>query len=310
MSHSHAQQLKTLIQDKQHQILSRLHAKHPQTLKQLHSRNIIPGKLRKFAAQALATTAMATALMTHPALAADTSSQKLIKKIKHVINQPDTLTQTPVLDSHTLASSTRPLVADSKGQLSNADLWYLNQLTQPNLGFRVAAELDGYHLNHQYGWIGFEQHLLRYPGDNITKHDEMQTAGIAPATGAWGYFANSKSELTPKDIEREKYYVAVQTLYIPEWNHSQPHIKDWYQYRKVIVINPDNGTAVIANIADAGPAKWTGKQFGGSPEVMQHLDLHQGPRKGQVILLFVDDPNDEVPLGPINFPSDQLAQAT
>ncbi len=61
-----------------------------------------------------------------------------------------------------------------------------------------------------------------------------------------------------------------------------------------------NGNAVVADIADAGPAAFTGKQFGGSPEVMNYLG---GPRykKGPVVIFFVDDPNNKVPLGPVEY---------
>ena len=69
--------------------------------------------------------------------------------------------------------------------------------------------------------------------------------------------------------------------------------------RKMIAINPHNGKAVVGVVADAGPAKFTGKHFGGSPEVMTHLNLIYGKKKGKVILYFVDDPNDEIPLGPV-----------
>ena len=67
----------------------------------------------------------------------------------------------------------------------------------------------------------------------------------------------------------------------------------------MIAINPQNGKAVVGVIADAGPAKFTGKHFGGSPEVMTHLELIYGKKKGKVILYFVDDPENKIPLGPV-----------
>jgi hypothetical protein len=168
-------------------------------------------------------------------------------------------------------------------------------------GIRVRANLEGEQLNTCFGIIGAEQHLPRYPGDTVSQHDEFRESGITPGRGAWGYFAKSKSELTTEDILREKYYVAVQTLYLPDWERRQPYLRDWYKYRKVMAINPQTGQAVVAVVADAGPAAWTGKQFGGSPEVMFHLGLHQEMRKGPVLLFFVDDPENKVPLGPVNF---------
>jgi hypothetical protein len=177
----------------------------------------------------------------------------------------------------------------------------ISLLVEKLSGIRIRANLEGESLLTCYGLIGAEQHLPRFPGDTVAKHDEFQESGITPGKGAWGYFAQSKQELTYEDMMREKYYVAVQTLYLPDWEKRQPYLRDWYKYRKVMAINPQNGQAVVAVIADAGPAAWTGKQFGGSPEVMYSLGLHQGMRKGPVLLFFVDDPENKVPLGPVSF---------
>ena len=61
-----------------------------------------------------------------------------------------------------------------------------------------------------------------------------------------------------------------------------------------------NGNAVVADIADSGPAAWTGKQFGGSPEVMNYLGGSRY-KKGPVTVFFVDDPKNRVPLGPVEY---------
>ncbi|MFZ2202131.1 MAG: hypothetical protein WAV56_01910 [Microgenomates group bacterium] len=166
-------------------------------------------------------------------------------------------------------------------------------------GLPAKVVLEGQQLNHQVGYIGYEQHLRRFPGDTLLEHDDEQIAGIAPGLGAWGYFARSKSEFTTQDYLREKYYSVAQTLYLPNWNTDFVKLRDWYKYRKILVINPANGTAVVTVLGDAGPAKWTGKQFGGSPETMKALNLHKGPRKGLVLFLFLDDPENQIPLGPV-----------
>jgi hypothetical protein len=177
----------------------------------------------------------------------------------------------------------------------------LGMLIEKLTGIKARANLEGERLNTSYGLIGAEQHLPRFPGDTINQHDEEKSSGITPGLGGWGYFTFSQNSLKPDDILREKYYVAVQTLYLPRWEERLKYLISWYKYRKVLVLNPDNGQAVVAVIADAGPAAWTGKQFGGSPEVMVDLGLNKGPRKGRVLLLFVDDPDNKVPLGPVNY---------
>lgn len=166
-------------------------------------------------------------------------------------------------------------------------------------GVHAYTQLEGNRLNDSYGLIGAEQHLPRYPGDSAKEHGRLASAGITPGRGAWGYFAWSKDQLTPELIEKEKYYVAVQTLYLPDWSARLAYYRDWYKYRKVVVVNPKSGRAIVAVIADSGPAWWTGKKFGGSPEVMEYLQSKDGRQKGPVILFFVDDPQDQVPLGPL-----------
>ena len=146
--------------------------------------------------------------------------------------------------------------------------------------------------------MGLEQHLPRYPGDTLAGRNFTQV-GITPGRGAWGYFASSKATLASADVEREKYYVVVQTLYLPDWGKHTKYLRDWYKYRKVLVINPATGTAVVGVVGDAGPAKFTGRQFGGSPQVMHDLGFYPKTHEGRVLLLFVDDPEDKVPLGPV-----------
>lgn len=179
---------------------------------------------------------------------------------------------------------------------------FLEQIFQNILGVSARANLEGEHLNTTYGYIGAEQHLRRFPGDTLREHGEgtILKEGMAPGLGAWGYFAKSRENLTEDLVEIEKWYAVVQTLYLPDWYKRQPHLKNWYKYRKVLIVNTQNGQAVVAAIADSGPAAWTGKQFGGSPEVMNHLGGSRY-KKGAVIIFFVDDPENEVPLGPVEY---------
>ena len=169
-------------------------------------------------------------------------------------------------------------------------------------GIPVKATLEGEHLNLNYGYIGAEQHLFRFPGDSLSQHGDLadQKEGIAPGLGAWGYFAFSRREMTSNLYETEKWYGVVQTLYLPDWNTRQPYLRDWYKYRKILIVNTVNGNAVVAAIADSGPAAWTGKHFGGSPEVMEYLGGSRY-KKGPVLILFVDDPQNQIPLGPVEY---------
>lgn len=181
-------------------------------------------------------------------------------------------------------------------------------------GVSVKPEIDGKRLMHTYGYIGAEQHLMRYPGDTMETHFDnpndaakYYSSGMAPGRGAWGYFASPQG-LTGEDVEREKYYIAVQTFRAKDYASKTSEYRDFFKFRKMLVVNPNNGKAVVAVIGDSGPAVWTGKQLGGSPEVMKHLERVDGKGKGAVLYFFIDDPEDKIPLGPIEPKSIQIAQ--
>lgn len=185
------------------------------------------------------------------------------------------------------------------GHLETETQLYLEQQLSMILGFDVRHELEGKRLNHSIGIMGAEQHLMRYPQDSLDQHDAYREAGLAPQRGAFSWFTEA-GELSEEAIMKEKYYFAVQLMYLANWNQDYPELKPWYKYRKMIMINPSEQVAVVGVVADAGPAAWVQKQFGGSPEVIREGKVWSNNSRGRVILLFVDDPEDKVPLGPLD----------
>ena len=271
--------------------------KYPEAQKFLNEKGVELGKIRQHSAKIIGAGALTGTLLLSPPTGAGQLPQpdQVIKSVtSEASNEGFDLPQRHLIDG---MSSILP---ENLRSLNRSEEKNLEKLFLDVAGVATKATLEGEHLNTTYGLIGAEQHLKRYPGDIIDYHGPFFKEGIAPGLGAWGYFANSKAQLTPELIETEKWYAVVQTLYLHDWNTRQPYLYDWYKYRKVMLVNTDNGNAVVAAIADAGPASWTGKVFGGSPEVMKYLG---GPRykKGPVVLFFVDDPENKVPLGPVEY---------
>lgn len=205
-----------------------------------------------------------------------------------------------------LAVALKGSVPDEVRPLTAPEEDKIGKILSEKLDMKVSASLQGVKLNRSYGLIGGEQHLYRYPGDNVFKHSDSASdwamygpAGIAPGLGAWGYFAPSPEAFTDKDKEREKWYIAVQTFLSPGFAENVGKYRDFFKFRKMLLVNPNTGQAVVTDVADAGPADWTGKHLGGSPEVMEAVGLAGGPRKGPVLYFFIDDPNDQIPLGPV-----------
>lgn len=184
-----------------------------------------------------------------------------------------------------------------------------------DLNISVAPEIDNKRLNRTYGLIGGEQHLYRYPGDTVFAHAHTTTdwamygsSGIAPGLGAWGYFTSSKEAFSQLDDDRERWYIAVPTFLSPGFAERVAEYRDFYKFRKMLVVNPKTGQAVVADIGDAGPAEFTGKHLGGSPEVMEAIGLAGGPRKGAVLYYFIDDSQADIPLGPVKMPIEDLTK--
>lgn len=206
-----------------------------------------------------------------------------------------------------LSSKLLPDLPDTVRELTSEEEQKLLGTLSKQFGFRVAAELDSKRLNRSYGFIGAEQHLIRYPGDTMDTHFEsveeartFYSYGMAPGRGAWGYFVHSQAEMTEEDKMREKYYIAVQTFLAPGFLNSVAEYRDFFRYRKMLVVNPQNGRAVVAVIGDAGPSAWTGKHLGGSPEIMRYLERVDGSQRGPVLYFFIDDSEDKITLGPID----------
>ncbi len=267
--------------------------KYPQAFNFFEKKGIKPGKIREHAAKLLTSGVLAgSLLLSSPQIA---PLHFVSDNSVSVVGVHKENTSQKIIDglSDILPKKIEPLSDDQETAISH--------LMFNVFGINAVPKLGSTKLNNVYGLIGAEQHLPRYPSDTIGQHDEYQNSGITPGLGGWGYFAPSKSKMTEDLYLKEKYYVAVQTLYLPDWNKRLKFLVNWYKHRKVVVVNPVNGKTVVAVVADAGPAKWTGKHFGGSPEVMAYLKLNVGMQKGPVVLYFVDDPDYKVPLGPLEY---------
>ncbi len=197
----------------------------------------------------------------------------------------------------TFVAQLGPLIAE-KDTLNEAEEEVIAQALSQKFNLNLTPKLEGNRLNEIYGYVGAEQHLYRWQGDNLSQHG-LQRSGIAPLQGAFKNFDNA---------EQEKYYIAVQLHELPTWNQDWPTLKPWYRYRKMFIFNPANQKGMVVVIGDAGPSKFIGKTFGGSPEVMEYLEMKDGGQKGQAIILFVDDAEDKIALGPVNDPDKFLAE--
>ncbi|MBU0579421.1 hypothetical protein KJ628_05660 [Patescibacteria group bacterium] len=282
----------------------RFDAKHQDLIAWMKNNNISFNDLRSVSQQILAATSLAGAVVFN-----SPEGMGVIPQIHAQEKTKDELLVAVTREEYDeIIKKLESIVQMPPGHMEKETELYLEQQLSDILGFEVTAELEGQRLNHSIGIMGGEQHLYRFPGDNLNQHDSYQEAGISPNRGAFSWFTEN-GELTENAIANEKYYFAVQTLYLPNWNSEYPTLKPWYKFRKMIVINPAEKIAVVGVVGDAGPAAWIQKQFGGSPEIIREGKIWSPKSRGRVLLLFVDDPDDKIPLGPISMEATNQALA-
>lgn len=307
-----------------HHLRKRLHHHHRQAVSHLHATHrhvahlakkhgVEIHKLRQHAHRATATAVLSTSLMA--AVPAANLAQQHLPTAEAARAGLPRIEQTAALSipEKPFADAFKEIVGDKPGHTWTKEQEVaVSQLFNQYYGVSAQAELEGKRLNVVYGDIGGEQHLKRFPGDTVHEHKNNidtrpELAGMAPGLGGWGYFAPSREAFRndPDAYEREKFYIAAQVFAAPGWKDNVMEMSRWFKFRKMLIVNPNTGQGVVAVIGDAGPGLSTKKNFGGSPEVMDAVGYSRGSRKGPVIVYFIDDPGNKIPLGHIN-PGDYL----
>ena len=221
-----------------------------------------------------------------------------IQDLEVATHQP-LYTQLSQEEQQAIIEKMRHVVIQPAGHLQKQEELYLEQQLSDMFGCEVLAELDGHRLNHSIGTMKALPHLKRHPTDTLTEHDVYQEAGLSEHRSFFGWFTDL-GKLTPAAIEREKYYMAVQADFVPGWHEQYRELIEWYRFRKMIVINPVEEKAVVTVVGNLGPADWMQHQFGGSPEVIREAGIWSLRSAGHVLVLFLNDPENAVQLGPIN----------
>lgn len=310
------------------QAVRHLHRTHRHARRLLKKHDIDLDRVRDHAVKTasvsgLAATALAGPAYAHAALdmaekgktaPADSSNHQFLTKNAmqarqvhipggfQIVEAETTQTHAVVADPRTqFLDGVGQIVSDHKANMTADQEAAMEQLIQQAYGIPAKAELEGIRLNATYGVMAGEQHLPLYPGDTLDNHTSDPTrhlTGMVPGLPSWGYFAPNKASVTQKDIERERYYIAAQTFLAPGWKQNVEKYYKWFKYRKMVMVNPATGSAVVVVIGDAGPSPRLDRKWGGSNEVMHYLDLGRS-RKGGIYGFFVDDPEDKIPLGPL-----------
>lgn len=306
------------------QVVQGFHAAHKHARRLLKKHRVVIHKVRDHSFRTAAVASISTGLLAGPALMATANTAQA--EARHSTN-PETVPNVfapnqpfEQLVKHQQSLSEADMIAQFQDRINKVAPGNSSNLTadqsaavtqviQETFGITATTQLEGVSLQKTRGDVWGEQHLPRYRGDTIDNFFKnpitgevadptANLTGMVPGLPSWGYFAQSKASMTKLDVDREQWYIAAQTFLAPGWQENTNKLYNFFKYRKMIMINQDAGMAVVVDIADAGPSPYTGRTFGANNPVLIGLGLGQ-KRHGQVMVLFVDDPGDTIPLGPL-----------
>ncbi len=184
------------------------------------------------------------------------------------------------------------------GKIDTETALYLEQQLGELLGFQVATKLQDNEVPHSFGIVRALPHLKRSPTDERSQHDYSR----APFLNKRGYFGWLPSQLA-EDTELElleKYYLAIPFFLLPNWDSVSAAVKKWYSFRKMVLINPFEQQAVVCVVGDSFDSGYTKYQFGASPEVILEGKCWSPATLGKVLIFFVLDDENQIPLGPVS----------
>lgn len=209
------------------------------------------------------------------------------------------LTTISIEEHQSVLEKMKELLEYPAGQLDQQSELYLEQQLSDIVGFEVTNELENQRMLYTTGKVKALPHLKRHPQDVASAHTKYTYAGMQEKRSSFGWFMD-QGTVTDTLSQVEKYYMSLQLYYLPQWQQDHKQLKTWYKHRKLLVINPYDQLAVVCAVGSIGPSIPFKYQFGASPETILEGKLWSREARGRALVLFVDDPTNKVPLGPVS----------
>ncbi len=306
-------------------VVRSFHKSHRHARRLMQRHQVVLHKVRDHSLRTAAVASLSTGLLATPALLAHTAqvqAQGEQPDIQKTLDANSSFAQPVVTDFPTFGTSLnteskRTVFADrinkvapeGTSNLTTDQSAAVSQVIKETFNILATDQLEGVKLKDSRGIMAGEQHLPLYPGDKVTNFyrnritgeiadPTASQTGMVPGKPSYMSGARSASEVTKQDVDREQWYVAVQTFLVQGFQQNPNKFYNFFKFRKMLAINQKTGQAIVVDISDAGPSQFTGRIFGGNNPVLIGLGLGE-VRTGNILMLFVDDPNDTIPLGPL-----------
>lgn len=210
------------------------------------------------------------------------------------------LLHTITLEEHqAIIYKLREVAKLNPGDLEQDDLLYLEQQLSDIFGFEVTSKLDDHKLPFTLGTMAAAPHQRRYPKDKLGEHNRYPEAGMTQTRSSFGWMLEA-GQLSATATKQEQYGLSLPLAYLPEWQQDYSQLKDWYRYRKMLVINPFELKAIIASVINIDLVSTLKYQFAGTPELIRAGFIWSPKASGRVLVFFINDEPDNIKVGPIN----------
>jgi hypothetical protein len=141
------------------------------------------------------------------------------------------------------------------------------------------------------GWVIINGEIIAYSGKDGNSLIVSQRGVDSPAVAASPRAHNSGSTVQEVyEYRSDTWRGRTRTAEISNTSQS----KNWHRGRKVLVTNPSNGRMLVASIMESGPAIFTNRVSGLSPEAMLELGISTDSNLEYGFLI-----DQSIPVGPL-----------
>ncbi|NCN82842.1 MAG: hypothetical protein GW947_02635 [Candidatus Pacebacteria bacterium] len=172
--------------------------------------------------------------------------------------------------------------AASLSIMPEKELLYLEQQVSDLLGFEISSSLDGQRLTHSFGKMQALDEFTLQPTQFETVAS-VRGAAIKRGRPSLGW---DKQFL---DKNEKQYLLANHLVLLEDWHQKYAHYKNWYKWRKLLLINPFNRIAVVVELASYTLPNPMQFQFGGSPDLIRASQAWSPEAQGLVCVFFIPD---------------------
>lgn len=191
-------------------------------------------------------------------------------------------------------------ISSSGHDINQDELLYLEQQLSDIVGFTVSSQFENIALPYIWGKAKSLPHIKRHPTDNLDLHEYIHEATITNKRSVYGWLNLVQS--TKEEIAiREQYSVTLPLLTFEHPELPSERFIQWFKYKKVLMINPQSKKMAVAQISNIVLPQQPKYALGLSPELSRNLETWRPPSQGNIFFLFVDDAQDKVPLGMLEY---------